>query len=171
MKLQADEFVVYKSAGVCRVLGEELQRPDGVTEVLYYKLKPEADPNSTYYIPVNMAEEKLRPLLTQAQVLELIDNMPLSGDEEEWLDNRRERKEMYSRIIGGDDQKALVHLIASLYFRKQSSEASGRRFSSMDESAMKNAEQLMLQEFGFVLGITPEEVRTFIDARVKKNHA
>ena len=83
----------------------------------------------------------------------------------------KERKEMYSRIIGGDDQKALMNLIASLYFRKQSSQANGRRFSAMDESAMKNAEQLMLQEFGFVLGITPEEVRTFIDARVKKNHA
>ena len=170
MDFKKDDCVVYKSAGVCRVLGEELQRPDGVTQVLYYKLKPEADPNSTYYIPVDKAEEKLRPLLTKAQVLELIDNMPLSADEEEWLDNRRERKEMYSRIIGGDDQKALMNLIASLYFRKQSSQANGRRFSAMDESAMKNAEQLMLQEFGFVLGIAPEEVRTFIDERVKKKH-
>ncbi|MBQ8927705.1 MAG: CarD family transcriptional regulator [Oscillospiraceae bacterium] len=169
MKLQPDEFVVYRSAGVCRVLSEESQSPDGVTQVMYYKLKPESDPNSTYYVPVAMAEEKLRRLLTREEVLELIDNMPLSADEEEWLDNRRERKEMYSRIIGGDDQKALVNLIASLYFRKQSSEASGKRFSSMDESAMKNAEQLMLQEFGIVLGMPAEEVRTFIDERVQKH--
>ena len=31
---------------------------------------------------------------------------------------------------------------------------------------MKNAENLMLQEFGVVLGLEPENVRKFIDERV-----
>lgn len=170
MNLQIDEYIVYKSAGVCRVLGEEAQSPDGVTEILYYKLKPIDDQNSTYYIPVATADEKLRRLLTKDEVLELIDSMPRSADEETmWSDNRRERREMYSQILKGDDQHALVQMISSLYFRKQSSEASGKRFSSMDESAMKNAETLMLQEFGIVLGLDIEDVRKFIDERVQNS--
>lgn len=168
MHLQADEYVMYKSTGVCRVLSKEAQSPDGITEILYYKLKPLDDPNSTYYIPVANAADKLRQLLTKEEVLELIDSMPRCADEETmWSDNRRERREMYSQILRGDNQHALVQMTASLYFRKQSSEASGKRFSSMDESAMKNAEALMLQEFGIVLGMKPEDVRKFIDDRVR----
>ncbi len=168
MELQIDEYVVYKTAGVCQVLAKESQSPDGQTEILYYKIKPLNDTNSTYYIPVAAAEEKLRRLLTKEQVLELIDCMADSEEKEiVWSDNRRERKEMYSQIMRGGDQHALVQMISTLYFRKQSSEASGKRFSSMDENAMKNAETLLMQEFGVVLGLEPEKVREFIDKRLK----
>lgn len=169
MELQIDEYVVYKTAGVCQVLAKESQSPDGQTEILYYKIKPLNDTNSTYYIPVASAEEKLRRLLSKEQVLELIDSMADSTDDSEsvWSDNRRERKEMYSQIMRGGDQHALVQMISTLYFRKQSSEASGKRFSSMDETAMKNAETLLMQEFGVVLGLEPDEVRQYIDERVK----
>lgn len=167
MDFKKDDCVVYKSTGVCRVLSVEPQSMDGENEILYYKLKPFSDENSTYYVPVASGAEKLRRLLTKEEVLELIDTMPKSEEEiDVWTDNRRERREMYSQILKGDDQKALVQLISALYFRKQSSEANGRRFSAMDETAMKNAETLMLQEFGTVLEMTPDEVRKFIDERV-----
>ncbi len=167
MNFQKDDCVVYRSAGVCRVVSVEPQSMDGKTEVLYYKLKPLAEANSTYYVPVSVEEEKLRKLLTKEEVLSLIENMPSAEEAEEiWSDNRRERREMYSQILKGDDQKALIQMIASLYSRKQNSEANGRRFSSMDESAMKNAENLMLQEFGTVLNMTADEVRTLISMHV-----
>lgn len=167
MEFKQDDCVVYKSAGVCRVLSVETQSMDGENEVLYYKLKPISDANSTYYIPVASAPEKLRRLLTKEEVMELIDTMPKdASDESIWSDNRRERREMYTQILKGDDQKALIQLISSLYFRKQNSEANGRRFSSMDESAMKNAENLMLQEFAAVLNLKPEEVQKLISERL-----
>ncbi|MDE6087183.1 MAG: hypothetical protein K2G25_02225 [Oscillospiraceae bacterium] len=166
MEFQQNDRVVYKSAGVCEVLGVETQSMDGENEVLYYKLKPVSDANSTYYIPVASEKEKLRKLLTKDEVMELIDSMSGKEPEEKiWSDNRRERREIYTQILKGDDQKALVQLISSLYFRKQSSEARGRRFSSMDETAMKNAENLMIQEFAAVLEMNPEEIRNLISQR------
>ena len=171
MDFKKDDCVVYKSAGVCRIISIENQSMDGENEILYYKLKPLADVNSTYYIPVSAGADKLRRLLTKEEVLELIDTMPKSQEEADvWSDNRRERREMYAQILKGDDQKALVQLISALYFRKQSSEATGRRFSSMDENAMKNAENLMLQEFGTVLEMSADEVRKFIDERVNQEN-
>lgn len=167
MELKTDDLVVYKSAGVCRVVSEEERRMDGIHTVKYYKLKPLADENSTYLIPVSAAADKLRQLLPKDEVLALIDSMPVSADEDSmWSENRRERKELYSQILRSDDQKALIQLSAALYFKKQDQEAQGKRFSAMDESAMKNAEALMLQEFGVVLGLEPEQVREFIEQRV-----
>ena len=167
MDIHTDDLVVYRSAGVCKVVSEEEQSMDGVHFVKYYKLKPINEQNTTYYIPVAAAKDKIRRLLPKEEVLELIDTMPRSGDGETlWSDNRRERKVMYSQILRGDDQKALVRLISSLYFKKQDHTARGKRFSAMDENAMKNAENLMLQEFSVVLGIEPDQVRDFIAARV-----
>lgn len=162
MEFQPNDRVVYKSAGVCEVLSVETQSMDGETEVLYYKLKPVSDVNSTYYIPVASEKEKLRRLLTKEEVLKLIESMSEDPEKKVWSDNRRERREIYTQILRGDDQKALVQLISSLYLHKQSSEARGRRFSSMDEMAMKNAENLMIQEFAAVLEINPDEVRQLI---------
>ncbi len=166
--MNQNDYIVYRTAGVCQIVEIAPQSMDGVNTMLYYKLKPIADPNSTYYIPADHAESKLRPLLTKEEVLSLIDSMPTEAqDDALWTDNRRERKEMYAQILKGDDQYALVRLISSLYFRKQFSEQQGKRFSAMDESAMKNAETLMLQEFGFVLGKNQDELRAFIASRVE----
>ena len=170
MKYKAGERVVYKNVGVCQVVSVEEQSMDGENEVLYYKLKPVADANSTYYVPVASGEEKLRYLLSKEEVLELIDTMPKLEDEAKiWSNNRRERREMYTQILKGDDLKAIVQLISGLYFRKQATEARKKKFSSMDESVMKSAEGRMLQEFSIVLEIPLEDIRTFIDERVNRN--
>ncbi|MBR7039244.1 MAG: CarD family transcriptional regulator [Oscillospiraceae bacterium] len=168
MELKIDDHVVYRSVGVCQVIAQEKQRPAGRAPILYYKLRPLGDQNSVYYVPCASADSKLRRLLTREEVLDLIDTMPRPGEEDEavWTDDRRERKERYSQIMKGDDYKALVNMISTLYFRKQASEAHGKRFSTMDETAMKNAENLMLEEFGMVLGMEPDAVRSFIAERV-----
>lgn len=167
MDLQMNDYIVYRNAGVCQVIALEEQCMDGEHSILYYKLKPLADANSTYYIPVEKSDEKLRAPLTKAEVLALIDAMPREGGTDEiWSDNRRERKEMFTQVMRSDDHMAMLRMIASLYFRKRTAEAQGKRFSAMDETVMKNAETLMLQEFGFVLGMGTEELRKFVDARV-----
>ena len=168
MELKIGDHVVYRSVGVCQVIAQEQQRPAGLAPILYYKLRPIADENSVYYVPCASADTKLRRLLTREEVLGLIDTIPRPGEEDEalWTDDRRARRERYAQIMKGDDLKALVNMISTLYFRKQASEAHGRRFSAMDETAMRNAESLMLQEFGMVLGMEEEEVRSFIEGRV-----
>ncbi len=164
MELQLNEYVVYRNTGVCQIVAVEDQCMDGVTTITYYKLKPIADINSTYYIPVVKVDEKLRKLLTREEVNELINSMPLEGDADTVLsNNRRERREMYTQILKSDDHMAILRLISALYFHKRSSEAKGKRFSAMDENAMKNAEHLMLQEFGFVLEMTESELRQYMD--------
>ncbi len=169
MDIKNGDYVIYRTAGVCQLVSTEPRMLDGKNSIVYYQLKPLTDPNSTYYVPVETAESKIRELLTKEEVLELIDGMPLSdADSSLWSDNRRERREMYTRIMKGDDHKAMAQLVCSLYFRKQFSEAKGKRFSVMDESAFKNAETLLLQEFGIVLGMSEAEVRKFIAQRLEQ---
>ncbi len=168
MNLQIGDLIVYKSAGVCRVVAQEEQSMDGIHSVLYYKLKPISDENSTYYIPVASAGERLRRLMTKEEVLALIDSMPLAAEAENELPaNRRKRRELYAQVIKEHNEHEMVRMLASLYEKKQSSAAKGKRISAMDETAMKNAEELMFQEIGVVLELEQAQVRAFIDERVQ----
>ena len=36
---QPDDYVSYAGSGVCRVIGQETQSPDGIQEIQYYKLQ------------------------------------------------------------------------------------------------------------------------------------
>ncbi|MBE6850108.1 MAG: hypothetical protein E7502_09470 [Ruminococcus sp.] len=168
MDVKAGEYVVYRNNGVCLVEAIVEQSMDGVNSLEYYKLKPIADANSTYYIPLTKADEKLRPLLTEEEIRNLLDALPISDDDTLWTDNRRERRERYTQIMRSNDQTATLRLISTLYFRKQKAEQKGRRFSVMDETAMKNAEAQLLQEIGFVLHLEEEDVRRFLEECVKK---
>ena len=167
MELQNGEYVFYRNNGVCKMLDVESQCMDGKTSILYYKLKPISDGRSTFYVPVSVSDEKLRYLLTREEVTGLIDSMnELESDSSKWSCNRRELREMYAKVLKSDDYREISRLISALYFKKRAMEIQGRRFSTMDEIAMRNAERLMLEEFGFVLEMTEAELRKYIDDRI-----
>lgn len=168
MHFQKDAYIFYRCIGICQMIAIEEQCMDGKTSVQYYKLKPISEQNSTYYVPVSISQDKLRPLLTKAEVLELIDSMhDCEGDDVVWSDNRRVRKEMYATALKSDDYREISNLIIGLYSKKRTLELKGRRISSMDEAAMRNADHLMTEEFCFVLGLNESELRRFIADRLE----
>lgn len=170
MELQKGQFVYYRNMGICQLDDIETQCMDGENSILYYKLKPLVDQKSTFYVPVSIADDKLRPVLTKDEVYQIIDSIqPSDDDTSHWSDNRRERKEMYAKVIKSDDYREVSQMITGLYYRKQSLEKQGKRFSAMDESAMHNAERLMLEEFSFVLDMNENDLRNFIDQRVNSH--
>ena len=167
MELKKSEFVFYRNMGVCELVDIETKCLEGDKSVLYYKLKPLADQKSIFYVPVSISDDKLRPVLSKDEVNQIIDSIQQSDDDtSHWSDNRRVRKEMYAKVLKSDDYREISRLISALYFNKRAMEIQGRRFSTMDEIAMRNAERLMLEEFGFVLEMTEAELRKYIDDRI-----
>ncbi|MCC8111572.1 MAG: CarD family transcriptional regulator [Ruminococcus sp.] len=70
-----DDFVAYGSSGVCQVISQESCSFDGEHEESYYKLQPVDGSHSVYYVPVERASERLRPLLTEDKIYHIIDEM------------------------------------------------------------------------------------------------
>ena len=63
-----NEYVSYGTSGVCQIVSVEQRSFDGEHEESYYKLRPVGNGNSTYYVPVERAADRLRPLLTKEQI-------------------------------------------------------------------------------------------------------
>lgn len=163
MELETGKIVVYR-AEICRVEGIERKSPDGIHEREYCVLVPMNSVSARYYLPRECSAEKVRKLLTREEVLGLIHSM---GTEEKWYGDLTERRQHHSEVIASGDHRRIAEMLSSLYHEKQRREAQGKKLNSTDERTMKSAESMINCEFGFVLGIKPEEVPAFIESELR----
>ena len=164
----AGHTVNYGTCGVCRI--EEIAVRDcGGGKKEYYVLRPIYDKRSTLYVPTDSEPliSKMRELLTKGEILSIIDAMPESDSD--WIADDKERAEIFRSLIECGSRTEIVKVIRMLYFRKKELSEKGRRLRSSDESIMQRAEKLIYGEFGWVLGLPPADVPSFISERLNEN--
>jgi CarD family transcriptional regulator len=115
------------------------------------------DPGSTIYAPTDneAVRKKMRRLLTVSQINHLIDSMP--DEKTIWIENVNERKECYKSLLSSGDHAALIQMIKTLYAHKKEREAAGKRLHMMDEHFFKDAEQILFNEFQYVLQLSDKD--------------
>lgn len=164
-----DDYVFYSTHGVCQItdIKSETFGDSGAQE--YYVLKP-LHTNTLAY--VSMTNEallaKIRPIMTKAEIYSLIQEMP--NEEIVWLENNRERNDVFSAKLRTGDSHELVRLIKTIYFEKNQKKEAGKKISATDARIMNAAEKLLYEEFAFVLGMAPEEVLPFIQEQIELAH-
>lgn len=163
---QVNDVLIYGSQGVCEIVGVE-QKSIGGAKRTYFVLKPLKDQGSTIYAPTDNAIvlKKMRRLLTVRQINDLIDSMP--DEKTVWIDNVNERKDCYKNLLAGGDPSGLIQMIKAIYAHKKEREAAGKRLHIMDEHFFKDAEQILYNEFQYVLKLnSKEELMKYILARI-----
>jgi CarD family transcriptional regulator len=155
-----DSFI-YGRDGVCRLERIQEMAVNRSTR-LYYVLQPVFDAGSVLYVPVGRVdlEAKMRRLLDADEIRGFVRDMP--GEEPLWVENEKERKEIYKAILSEGERVPLVKLIKAVFHHRQHLEALGKKLHVSDERFMKDAEKLLYAEFAYVLGIEREEVLPFI---------
>jgi CarD family transcriptional regulator len=165
---QINDVVVYGTQGVCEIVDIADKRTDGDIKK-YFVLKPKGDRGATFYVPTwnEKAWGKMRKVMTTEAVNALIDAMPRKIPT--WIDNENLRKETYKRILAGGDQTAIISMIQALYLHKKEREAQGRRLHMSDEHFMKEAEQLLYNEWQYVLNVDKAGLMAYILERIESN--
>ena len=162
------DVVVYASQGVCEIVDMEDRKIDGETKA-YFVLKPKNDRGATYYVPTwnERAVAKMRKVMTKQEVDSLIDSMP--GKKPVWIANENERREAYKKILAGGDQAAIISMVQALFLHKKEREADGKRLHMSDEYFMKEAEQLLYNEWQYVLNVDKQGLLDYIFGRIEKS--
>ena len=77
----------------------------------YFVLKPVKNDSSTYFVPTEneILLAKMKKLLSEKEINELIDSM--AEQKENWIANDNERKEKYRCIISDGDRVELIKMI------------------------------------------------------------
>lgn len=161
-----NDTILYGTHGVCRI--EEITEKEFMgSKREYYVLKPLSDPAGTLFVPVGSekAESKMRRILSEEEIYELIRTMPY--EEANWIERENERKEEYRRIIAGGDRSELIRMIKALYFHKKKREEEGKRLYLSDERFFHEAERILYDEFQYVLNIEREELLPLIFEQIQ----
>ena len=167
MQLETGKYVIYRSTEICRIDSFETKSFDGTTECEYCVLVPDGAEHSKYYVPMECAQDKLRPLLTKEEILTLIDGM--KNEQPDWDRGTDNKKDRCSAVLQSGDYRLIISMMHSLYLEKQERSAKGKKLLASDEKAMKAAESLIYHEFGFVLGLKENEVADFIEKRLSSD--
>ena len=161
-----NDMVLYGSEGVCKVIDIiDKEMDHKVNE--YYVLKPINDIHSTIYVPTQNEKltSKIKKVLSVQEIYELISNMP--NEKEIWIDNFNERKEEYTKILYSGDRKELIRLIKTLYLHQEELRKMKKRLYTVDERILKEAINILHEEFAYVLHIKKDDVVPFIFEKIK----
>lgn len=87
-----------------------------------------------------------------------------------WIENENERKETYKKILANGDQAAIISMIQALFMHQKEREDEGKRLHVSDEHFMKDAEQILYNEWQYVLNVDKAGLMDYIFRRIENNH-
>ena len=167
------EVVSYGTAGICTIEDirfESLSRT-GTKKQEYYILRPAASPTCTTYVPTANAvlTAKMRRLYSREQIDGMIDSV--RGQKLAWIEDTRQRADVYGQIVSQGISSRLLMLIACLYLEKMTRSKSGRKLCATDEKILISAERMVSEEFSYALQIPQNRVAAYIADRIGEENA
>jgi len=163
---RVNDVILYGSHGVCEIVDIE-EKTISCAKKSYYVLKPVNDHGTTIFAPTDneIILKKMRKLLSEAEINALIDSMP--DEETAWIANEAERRECYKNILASGDQLELIKMIKAIYNHKKELEANKKRLHVSDDRIFKDAEQMLYNEFQYVLKLrSKDDLMKYILARI-----
>ena len=157
------EYVSYGINGMCNIEDiRPMQLSQSVEKMMYYILRPESNPKSTIFVPVNNQKlvSKMRELMTKDEINAMLERM--KDRTLEWEKDVRFRTESFHEILNNGVNQDLILMIRCLHRKRQELIQLGKKLPARDNNTLKTAERLVEEEFAHVLHIKCEEVSDYI---------
>lgn len=157
------EYVSYGINGTCNIEDiRPMQLSQSVEKMMYYILRPESNPKSTIFVPVNNQKlvSKMRELMTKDEINAMLVRM--KDRTLEWEKDVRFRTESFHEILSNGVNQDLILMIRCLHRKRQELVQLGKKLPARDSNTLKTAERLVEEEFAHVLHIKCEEVSDYI---------
>lgn len=163
---EINDLIMYGSTGVCKV--SDITTPEFAADDednLYYVLKPLYQ-SGVIYAPVNNEKVFMRPVITEAEAKDLIDNIPQIHTEIYKNSSMQQLTKYYQSILDTHRCSDLLKLTKSIHQKKVDAMKQNRHLGQIDKKFMKRAEDLLFGEFAAALNISREDVQSYIQERL-----
>ena len=157
------EYVSYGINGMCNIEDiRPMQLSQSVEKMMYYILRPESNPKSTIFVPVNNQKlvSKMREPMTKDEINAMLVRM--KDRTLDWEKDVRFRTESFHEILNNGVNQDLILMIRCLHRKRQELVQLGKKLPARDSNTLKTAERLVEEEFAHVLHIKCEEVSDYI---------
>jgi CarD family transcriptional regulator len=162
--LEKGSYVVNTNNGICEISDIVKMNMTG-EEKEYYVLVPIEEKNAKVFVPVAIAEKRVRPVMKEAEAWTLIKE--IKAVDEALIENEREREKVYKEAINSRDPKRLISIIKTIYIRRKKRLDAGKKTTTVDDRYFKLAENNLYSELAFSLGVKKEDVNQIIEENTK----
>ena len=166
-QFEKGQLLVYGTNGICTVESvEHMSFSAGMPKEMYYVLRQHRNQENTFFVPLKNEKltSKMREIMQKEDIEDIL--MGLSEGDVKWLKDRRERAEYFKGILHDGVSQKLLSMIITIYNQKRKLEKEGKKLPVTESGILKSAEKLVEEEFGWVLGMEPEQVPKFIRKRL-----
>lgn len=161
------EYIVYGTAGVCRLVGiENMKIPGEKTEKEYYHIVPLYD-TGDIYLPVDSDKVFLRRAMNEEEARQLLKSVGQVETIDLGSGTAKEMSTLYSELIRSHDPKKWMALCQYIYEKQKRERSENKRTGSVDDAFIKKGEKLLFGELANALQISPQEVEEYIDNLVE----
>lgn len=167
---KVEEYVNCGKYGVCKI--EEVGPLDfgnKKEKKMYYTLIPIYADTSRNYVPVETDKIIMRPVITEKEANDLIDQM--KDIEILWIAEEKKREAVFKEAIYKYNCEEWVKVIKTVYLRKEERTAQGKKVTMNDERYLHLAEEYLYGELAVALDMHKDEVENFVVNRVKQLEA
>ncbi len=162
-----NDVVMYTTYGICKV-SNIIEMTFGGNTNQYYVLHPLSENKTELTIPVDnpMTKLRLHPLLSEVEINDLIHQIPFL--DVYWIERDNDRKVKFGEIVKSGDRKETLRLIKCIKYHAHDIKDKGRKLHATDETAMKDAEKLILDEFSYVLNTERAQLAIILNSEFDK---
>ena len=134
----------------------------------YFLVKTHQASAETIYVPVDTAENIIRPILDQKAADEILKY--IKGIEKEFNSNTKQRRDAYKRRLSSGDVKDIAYLYRQLYFYNLIGGENNEeiKLGPVDIDMLSYAKNMLLDEFALSYKVDRAEIEAFIEKRISK---
>jgi len=159
------DLIVYGNTGVCTV--EKIGKPDlaGVSDDKdYYTLAPYYSRNSRIFTPCDNDKVVMRPVMSKKEAQKLLKEIPEIGVLV--IRDEKKREECYKETMKTCDCREFVSILKTIYNRKMTRLAEGKKVTASDERYFNMAEDKLFGELAIALGVEKSQMKSKMNAQV-----
>lgn len=158
-------YIVCGQHGVCRVEGiGKLKLTEASKDRDYYTLSKVYSQGGVIYVPADSEKIVMRPVISKDEAEALIAGMREIDTLE--IDNEKRKDDIFKQAFRTCDNREWVRVIKTLYARKQSRLAKGKKVTASDERFLRAAEENLYGELAISLSMNKRDVEHYIIEKI-----
>lgn len=134
----------------------------------YFLVSVNRSSGETIYVPVETANNIIRPLMNKKEADELLKY--IKKIEKEFNSNTKQRRDAYKKMLSSGKVKEIAYLYRQLYFYEQIGGENNTeiKLGPVDIDMLSYAENMLMDELSITYGVARGEVKDFVQKRISK---
>ena len=154
-------YLLYRSAGVCRVEGMDAPRMAKAEKRQYYKLRPAFSTGLDYiYVPLD-SPVPLRPIISSVEAVRYLDSVAFLRPKSAGTQKTADLSAHYQNLLSTGDPENSLLVIKEIWEKEKGLTGTGgkRKLNQADVKYRRLAEKLVCEEFAAALNTEPETMK------------